>query len=177
MKSIRLFIRSEPRKLRNRPHWVGRPWSSAGESCHHAAITEALRAAVMIHADPQTVWAVLTDWSRAPEWMAGIDWVKTRSSGRLREGASLSFRVGDKDRPVEITALDEPRRLTLTSVEGPVRTDHTYSLMPSGAGTTLELVVCCRARNAARLVGPLLRRAIRHNDADQPGALKALIEA
>jgi len=108
--------------------------------------------------------------------MAGLDWVTTRSSGPLREGTSLSFRVRGKERPVEVTIHDKPRRLTLTSVEGPVRTDHTYSLTPSGDATTLELVVCCEARSVARLLGPLLRRAIRHTDADQVDALKELIE-
>lgn len=123
------------------------------------------------------MWAVLTDWSRASEWMAGVDWVTTPSTGPLREGASLSFRVRGKERPVEVTTHDEPRRLTLTSVEGPVRTDHSYSLRPAGDATRLELVACCEARRVARLLGPLLRRAIRHEDADQADALKALVEA
>ena len=179
MKSIRRFT---TKKLANPTEPCLRasladPWFSADESCHHASITEALCASVKIQADPQVVWAVLTDWSRAPEWMAGVDWVATHSSGPLREGTSLSFRVRGKDRPVEVTTHDEPRRLALTSVEGPVRTDHTYSLTPSGDATSLELVACCEARGVARLLGPLLRRAIRHNDAHQPGALQALIEA
>lgn len=138
---------------------------------------EAFRRSVTIAATPEAVWSTLTDWSIVSSWMERVDWVDTTSDPPLQVGSTLEFHARGKKRPAEITRLQEPHELTITSVEGPVRTDYTYTLRSTDDGTELELVAQCAARGFIRLFAPLLRRAMAKTDGDQPEALKELVEA
>ena len=123
---------------------------------------------------PEHVWAALTDWSRAGEWMAGIDTLEPE--GPIRVGTALEFRARGKLRQSHITALEEGRRVALTSRQGPVTATYTYWCDPDGTGTRVRLSADCAMRGWMRVVAPLLRRAIASRDAGQLLALKRVLE-
>lgn len=123
---------------------------------------------------PGEVWAALTNWDRAHEWMAGID--SMASGGPTETGTVLTFLARGKQRESEITAVAPGRQVSLTSRQGPVCATYTYTCAPDGHGTRLRLVADCEIRGPLKLLGPLLRTAIRRTDGGQLRALKELLE-
>ena len=89
-----------------------------------------------------------------------------------KHGVALSFSARGKERESEITAVAPGRKVSLTSRQGPVSATYTYTCTPDGRGTCLRLVADCRIRGPLKLLGPLLRTAIRRTDG---GQLRALI--
>lgn len=118
----------------------------------------------------ETVWRVLTDWDRAPDWMPGVEDARA-------DGETLRFRARGKDRTSRISAVEPGRSITLTSVQGGVRADYRYAITPSGAGTRTTLTTDCEFTGLWRLAAPALRGLIRRTDGGQLTALKRLIEA
>ncbi len=137
-------------------------------------MTVAFDVDVRIEKPPEAVWALLTDWPRAPEWMAGIDSLEVR--GPTEAGSSVVFRARGKERTSELTSVEPGAALTLVSEQGPVRAAYTYSCAPDGSGTRLRLVADCEISGPLKLLGPLLRFAVRRTDSGQPQNLKALLE-
>jgi len=113
------------------------------------------------------VWRVLTDWTRAADWMPGVD------DARGEAGTTITFVARGKERTSEITAIREGESITLTSVQGPVRADYTYTLTP---GTTVTLEADVTVRGALKILAPVLRAVIRRTDGRQLDALKRVVE-
>jgi len=126
-----------------------------------------------VSADPAAVWAVLTDWSRASEWLPGVEGM--RAEGPLAVGTVLRFTARGAARTSTITALDPGRALTLTSEQPGVRADYRYSLESDGRGTTISLEADVETRGAMRLLGPVIRGAIAKEDGAQLERLVALL--
>jgi len=124
---------------------------------------------------PEEVWRLLTDWERAPEWMEGID--SMCASGPTVAGMQLAFEARGRSHSSEITHLVPGRELTLTSQRGPVTASYTYRCEPEREGTRVWLVANCRIHGPLRVLGPLLRVAVRHADSGQLRALKRFVEA
>ncbi|TDC53576.1 hypothetical protein E1212_05220 [Jiangella ureilytica] len=137
-------------------------------------MTQAFHATTMIDRPPAAVWAALTDWPRAADWLPGVDAVRTGESTAV--GARLTMHARGKDRTSTITALDPGRSLTLTSVQGGVTADYAYSVDPSGGGTAVTLTADVRTRGWWTVFGPLLRAAIRRADGGQLEAFKRTVE-
>ncbi len=116
------------------------------------------------------VWRVLTDWSRAPEWMSGVDGVRV-------VGDTLHFVARGRERTSAITDVRPGESVTLTSVQGGVRADYTYTVADAAAGTEATLVASVVARGPWRLAAPMLRVVIRRADGGQLAALKRLVES
>ena len=123
---------------------------------------------------PQVVWDRLTDWASAPLWMAGIDAMQAR--GPTAVGTTLVFTARGKQRPSEITRVEDGRSVTLTSRQGPVTAAYTYRCEPDGDGTRIGLVADCQIRGPLRLLAPLLRWAVARTDGGQMRALKQVLE-
>lgn len=143
-------------------------------------MAEAFRATEKIAAPADAVWAVLTDWDRATEWMGGID--ALRAEGPNEVGTTLTFTARGKERSSRIVALEPGRSVTLRSEQGKATADYRYRCTPSdgeGAdGTTVELVADCRTEGAVMAVaGPLLRMMMKRTDGSQLEALKRIVEA
>jgi carbon monoxide dehydrogenase subunit G len=121
------------------------------------------------------VWSVLTDWSRAGEWMSGIG----EMTGETEPGATLTFRARGKNRMTKVVALEPGRTLTLRSTQGGVRADYEYTLMPLDDGRTEATLSaeCVMAGTAWRLFGGIIRSAMRRADSGQMDALKHVVEA
>lgn len=134
----------------------------------------AFTASATIDRPVEQVWAALTDWANAPQWMNGIDWM----DGKTAPGATLTFHTRGKDRTSEIVALEPGRSLTLRSVQGGATADYVYALSPTDDGRTVAtLTADCEMRGALRLLGPVIRPAIRRTDGGQMDALKSFVEA
>lgn len=131
----------------------------------------AFTASQVIDRPAGTVWRVLTDWHRAPDWMAGVDSVTPVDDTTLR------FVARKRERTSQITAVRPGESITLTSVQGGVRADYTYSVEPAGTTTRATLVADVTTTPLWRPVAPALRALIRRTDGGQLDALKRLVEA
>lgn len=102
-------------------------------------------ATVEIAAAPATVFAVLSDVRRTPEWSpecVAVDWVG--DVGRDGPVAGARFRgtnrAGSREWTMEavVEAVDAPRRFAfVTERDGRPRTRWSYELEPTGTGTAL----------------------------------------
>jgi carbon monoxide dehydrogenase subunit G len=118
----------------------------------------------------EEVWARLTDWPRAAEWMPGVQSIRAH-------GDTLTVHTRGKDRTSRITAYEPGRSVTLTSVQGGVRANYAYTCEPSGAGTRVSLRVDCETSGLWILAGGMIRVAIRKADSGQLASFKRVIEA
>lgn len=116
----------------------------------------------------EAVWAQLTDWDRAAEWL-GVD--ALRAEGPTAVGTELVFSARGKERRSEIVALTPGRSITLRSRQGGVTADYTYAVEPSGGGSHVTLAADVQTAGPWTLLGPVIRAAIRREDAGQLDAL------
>lgn len=137
-------------------------------------MTQAFHSTTVIDRPPAAVWAALTDWPRAADWLPGVDTV--RAGGATAVGTQLTMHARGKDRSSTITALDPGRSLTLTSVQGGVTADYTYTLTPTSTGTSVDLAADVRTTGVWTVFGPLLRAAIRRADGGQLEAFTQVVE-
>ena len=117
---------------------------------------------------PGTVWEQLTDWDRAAEWL-GVD--SLRAGGPTAVGTQLVFQARGKERRSEIVALEPGRSVTLRSRQGGVTADYTYGVESLGTGSRATLTADVRTSGLWALLGPVIRAAIRKEDAGQLDAL------
>lgn len=127
----------------------------------------------ILTAPPAEVWAALTDWSRAPAWLPGVE--RMRADGPLAVGTVLRFTARGKDRTSTIAALEPGRVLTLTSEQPGVRADYRYEVEPAGSGAAVSLTADVETRGAMRLLGAVIRSAIVKEDGRQLERLAALL--
>jgi carbon monoxide dehydrogenase subunit G len=137
-------------------------------------MTRAFAATETIAAAPERVWSVLTDWNRGPQWLPGVD--SMRAPSPLVVGSLVTFVARGTERSSTVTELQAPRRITLTSTQGPVTAHYSYTLEPASDGTRLQLVAEVLVRGPLRLLAPVIRRSIAKEDSAQPARLKALVE-
>lgn len=136
---------------------------------------QAFRDDQTILASPHDVWATLTDWSRAAEWMPGVS--DMRAAGAIAVGTELSFSARGKARSSTVTALEPGRLITMSSTMPGVHADYTYALEPAGDATTVSLVTDVVTSGPMKLMGKVIRSAIAKEDGVQLARLKALIES
>lgn len=110
------------------------------------------------------VWAQLTDWEHAAPWL-GVDHL--HPGGPTAVGTELVFQARGKDRRSEIVALDPGRSITLRSRQGGVTADYTYAVEAQGVSSRATLTADVRTTGAWALLAPVIRAAIRREDAGQ----------
>jgi carbon monoxide dehydrogenase subunit G len=134
-------------------------------------MTEVFTAETIIDRPVDAVWARLIDWDNAARWMPGVD--ALRADGPTATGTTLVFTARGKQRTSQIAALDPGRSITLRSVQGGVVADYVYACARHGEGTNVSLVAGCRMTGPVRLLGPVIRAAIRRADSGQLNAFAA----
>jgi len=134
-------------------------------------MTAAFKAETTLEHPVDAVWKRLIDWDTADRWMPGVDAVRTR--GPVAVGSRLVFTARGKERMATVAALEPGRSLTLRSVQAGVTADYTYECVANGRGTRLGLVADCSMTGAVRLLGPVIRFAIRRADGGQLAAFAA----
>ena len=139
-------------------------------------MTQAFAVSEQIDRPVEEVWTRLTDWSSAPEWMPGVEAME--ADGPTTVGTTMTFWARGKERPSEITAVMPGRSVTLSSSQGNVTADYTYTCEPVGDGTRVSLIADCSTKGfLLALVGPLLRLVVRRTDSGQISAFKRVVEA
>jgi uncharacterized protein YndB with AHSA1/START domain len=134
-------------------------------------MTEVFTAETTIDYPVDTVWARLIDWDSAAQWMSGVD--AMRADGPTATGTTLVFTTRGKERTGRIAALDPGRSITLRSIQGGVTADYVYACAQHGKNTRVSLVADCRIIGPVRLLGPVIRSAIRRADSGQLDAFAA----
>jgi uncharacterized protein YndB with AHSA1/START domain len=99
----------------------------------------AFTASELVFLPPARVWALLTDWTAAPQWLPGVS--EMHAEGPLEPGLCLDFHSRGHDRTCTVTAVDPGRSLTISYGQGDVRTDYRYDLADDGGDTRLALTV------------------------------------
>lgn len=134
-------------------------------------MTEAFIAETTIDRPVDEVWARLVDWDGAARWMSGVD--ALRAQGPTAVGTTLVFTARGKERAAQIAALDLGRSVTVRSIQGGVTADYVYSCAQHGDRTRVRLVADCRMTGPIKLLGPVIRSAIRRSDSGQLDAFAA----
>lgn len=120
------------------------------------------------------VWDRLVDWGSATQWMPGVD--ALRAEGPVAAGTALVFTARGKERRGSIVAVEPGRSVTLRSIQGGVTADYTYECVDHGQGTRVSLIADCSITDPLRLLGPLIRFAIRRSDGGQLDAFAATFD-
>lgn len=128
-------------------------------------MSRAFEVSQLIRAEAPVVWAVLTDWSRAGEWMPDV--TEMTADGPVRVGTALTYRAGGKARASTVAAVDDGRVLVLRSVVSAVTADYRYTLTTRNGGTLVTLHADVRTAGPMRLISPVIRRAIAKADSVQ----------
>ena len=134
-------------------------------------MTEAFAAETTIDRPVGAVWARLVDWDTAARWMPRVD--ALRAQGPTAAGTTLVFTTRGKERIGQIAAHDQGRSITLRSTQGGVTADYAYTCAQQGESTRVRLVADCRIRGPVRLLGPVIRSAMRRADGGQLDAFAA----
>lgn len=140
-------------------------------------MTQAFASEVTLSFSLSLVWTALTDWENAPRWMSGIDSLQAR--GATASGTQLVFHTRGKDRTATISACESEKVLVLRSQQGGVVADYAYRLASVDAEhTRLTLVAECHSTGWLwKLLGPMIRLAIRATDGKQLSSFQAMMEA
>lgn len=135
---------------------------------------------VEVAASPEQVWSVVTDPSRLGEWQQPHLGFVGEAPSALDAGTGFQQRVTVMGMPNEIAwtvaAAEAPATLVLRGT-GPmnIQVGNTYSLAPSGSGTTLTLAYSFTGAVLAAVEGQLTRAAKAEQEASL-AQLKALVE-
>ena len=128
-------------------------------------MTEVFTAETTIDRPVDAVWARLIDWDSAARWMPGVE--ALHADGPTAIGTTMVFTARGKQRTGQIAAMDPGRSITLRSNQGGVVADYVYACARHGEGTRVSLIADCRMTGPVRLLGPVIRSAIRRADSGQ----------
>lgn len=139
---------------------------------HAPVLATATRA---IPASPDAVWAVLADHERWPEWFSGLKAVETTANGGQGVGGGRRVHLGPIAVDEEFLAWEPGRRFAFTvthsSGKGVKSLVEDIRITPSGDdGCSITYTMALDVA-AARVVGPVLRRALTKNLTKALGAL------
>lgn len=122
----------------------------------------------------EEVWALMTDWSRAAAWWPRV--LEVEGPLSVEPGDMLTFSYQGTPASATVDIVDEPNRLVLRRVNGPVSATFDYRLESDTDSTTVYLRTELAAEQALRMVAPLLRRGLARSDRNQMNLLKRLAE-
>lgn len=93
------------------------------------------RASILIDASPETIWAILTDAPRYPEWEPNVD----RIEGRIASGEKITAYTKlspGRAFPVTVSEFQPGRKMTWSSGMplGLFKGERTFKLDPQGDG-------------------------------------------
>lgn len=130
-----------------------------------------------IDAPPELVWSVTIDVDRWPEWTPTVTSVVREDSGPLRVGSAVTMKQpGQPAARWVVTELVDGQRFAWETRRRGLRMVGAHDLTPDGAATinTLRLEA---SGWLARMLGPLLRRAVRRALAAESDGLVTVCEA
>jgi uncharacterized protein YndB with AHSA1/START domain len=131
---------------------------------------------------PEDVFSCATDFSRFPEWQAGVLSVRRESDAPLGVGsrAAVTRQAGPRKLPrtEEITEFDPPRRWTVRGVGGPLTAiaKGTIERLDDGERSRLTIALEFGAHGMGKSLLPLIRRQARRQLPRNEQRLKELLE-
>ncbi len=145
-------------------------------------MTKGFEASALIDVPPGEVWAVMTDFARAPDWMPGIEAVAAKDDAPVAAGklfaVTMSTSGRGRQRDMLLADWAPPDRFALSSKEGGVTATYVYALAPDGDGTRVTLHGACEAQGFfMRLLHPVIVKLMARHDARQVELLKAVVES
>lgn len=123
------------------------------------------------------VWAAATDWSRASQWMKGVDGLRVVQKRSVGVGTKLAFRSRGSERQTMVTAWLPGEKLALCSRQGGITAEYVYGFADCPEGTRVTLDASCRGEGVGwRLAAPFIGFLMAKADGNQLRALKSMIE-
>jgi uncharacterized protein YndB with AHSA1/START domain len=94
------------------------------------------RTEIEIDSPPESVWAVLTDFDRWPEWNTDV---KSMSfSGPVTVGSQFRWRAGPGTIASTIVQVESPRRIVWLGKTLGIKAVHAWTLEPRAGGTLVR---------------------------------------
>jgi len=144
---------------------------------------KAFKAESVIRRPIEDVWARLTDWANAGEWMRAARGAEYTTFGDEAHGVGSNIRFFRNGGflVAEISAWDPPEILQLGTrsqmLGSTVETTHTYLLdHVTDSVTSVALETWCMVEGPAKVLTPIIEINRRISDRFQPTLLKDLME-
>ena len=123
------------------------------------------------------VWAAVTDWGRASQWMNGVDELRVIQQGSVGKGTKLAFRSRGSERETTVTTWLPGEKLALCSRQGGITAEYVYGFTDCPEGTRVTLAASCRGEGLGwRLAAPFIGLLMAKADGGQLRALRTMIE-
>lgn len=134
---------------------------------------------VVIDRPVEQVFAFVADQANEPKWHQDV--LEAHPERPLEMGASVTWLIrfmGKNSYVVEVTAFDPPRRIELTTREGPLKPVLTHTFEPANGATRYQRHVQIPLDGMFRVVGPIMKvtGAARRRNARWAKNLKTLLE-
>jgi polyketide cyclase/dehydrase/lipid transport protein len=134
---------------------------------------------VVVNRSPDVVFPFLIEPAKQALW-SDVP-MRQLTDGPLGTGSRLevTFALGPIKARIglELTAVEDGRRMAFRSFSGPIRWDGEYRLAPSGSGTDLSQEGRLTFTGLWRLVEPIVGAEIRQGEVKELEKLKAAAEA
>jgi uncharacterized protein YndB with AHSA1/START domain len=125
------------------------------------------------------VFEYLADLEKLPEWQGSA--IESRADGSLAKGCRITecrrLFGREVETVLEVTAYEPPERLTLRSLDGPVRFTVDHRLEEAGGTTLLHFTGEAKPGGMLRFAGPVVESKARHEFRRDFDRLKHLLEA
>ncbi|MGW5195265.1 SRPBCC family protein [Kribbella sp. NPDC004138] len=134
---------------------------------------------ITVNRPPVTVFAFLANLENLPEWNYALAETRKLTPGptgvgtRYLQTRTIPVRA---EETLEITELIQNEKLTIDGTLNAFPAKVTYTLRPTGNGTTLTNTVELRTPGARNLLAPIARNRIKSAVADNLAELKRLLD-
>lgn len=120
---------------------------------------------VIINKPVEDVFHFVARGENAPLWRPGAVSVRLRSGSEGAAGAVYEQRVkgpmgGSVPADYEITSVNAPHELQFRAITGPVRPEGSYHFEDSADGTTVTFSLSCEPQGLAKLMSPMVAKAM-----------------
>lgn len=136
---------------------------------------------VWIAANPDDIFAYATNPEHAQDVMEGVEEMTQLTPGdlgrgtRFRETRRINGKAGTYE--MEVVAYEPPRRYAMQSVHEGIEVVYTYTFLPEGDGTRVELSCSVAANGFKRLWLPMVAKALQKVDGEHLDRLKSAIQS
>ena len=137
---------------------------------------------VQVAVPPETIYAILDDTDRTPEWLARCTKIDNPDNGANHAGTRLRYHYRDGKRTGvmdgSIVTHDVNRRFTMSFSDKMMDVTVDFETAPGAqaGSTTLTHTIDIRTKGVGKLVTPMIRRSLPKQTTDAMDSLKALAE-
>ena len=142
----------------------------------HKNMTSKTVTKLEIQATSEAVWSYVTDFSKAAQWMTGVQSLVRLDEGDIGRGSHLHLMSGGRLREVTVSYWQTGKCFALTAELGDVRTTFTYRIENVAEISSLELSIECSFSGLKQFLAPLIRWLIHRRGAKQLPNVKSQLE-